>query len=259
MECPYWNTAAIAMTRDNLARVIPARDVTPAKTLEIAMRLRIILRYARPNRPKEKQTRTKARGGCEESGLSIIDYLRTSAEVIEKSATSEIAEASEKAIVWMTEAAGNNAPILVCGNGGSAADAMHITGELVGRFLKERKALNCICLSANPAILTAWSNDYEYETVFSRQVEAHGAAGGVVIGLSTSGNSANVVNAFTEARRAGMKTIGLTGEGGGRMAEHSDALIAVPSKSTPLIQQVHICLYHYLCEQVEARVFADAS
>lgn len=190
--------------------------------------------------------------------MTLIDYLRLSAEVIEKSATNEIATATEKSIGWMVEAAAKGAPILVCGNGGSAADAMHITGELVGRFLRERKALNCICLSANPAILTAWSNDYEYDTVFARQVEAHAAEGGVIIGLSTSGNSANVVNAFAEARRAGMKTIGLTGEGGGRMAGVCDALIAVPSRSTPMIQQVHICLYHYLCEQVEARIFPDA-
>jgi D-sedoheptulose 7-phosphate isomerase len=142
--------------------------------------------------------------------------------------------------------------LLVCGNGGSAADAMHITGELVGRFLLERKALNAICLASNTAVLTAWANDYTYEEVFSRQVEAYGQAGGVLIGLSTSGNSANVIAAFKQAHAAGMKTIGLTGEGGGKLGPLSDYLFAVPSRSTPLIQQAHICLYHYLCQAIEA-------
>jgi D-sedoheptulose 7-phosphate isomerase len=147
-----------------------------------------------------------------------------------------------------------NRPLLVCGNGGSASDAMHIAGELVGRFLKERRALNCICLSSNPSVLTAWSNDYSFETVFSRQVEAYGRDGGVLWGISTSGNSANVVEAFRVAKGLGMTTIGLTGEGGGRMAEFTDILVDAPSRSTPMIQQIHICLYHYICEQVEARL-----
>lgn len=143
-------------------------------------------------------------------------------------------------------------PLLVCGNGGSAADAQHIVGEMVGRFLKERRALKAICLSSNPAVLTAWSNDYSFETVFSRQVEAYGEAGAVILGLSTSGNSANVVRAFEVARQAGMTTIALTGEGGGKLAPLSDYLFAVPSRSTPAIQQVHLCLYHYFCAGVEA-------
>jgi D-sedoheptulose 7-phosphate isomerase len=103
-------------------------------------------------------------------------------------------------------------------------------------------------------VLTAWSNDYSFETVFSRQVEAYGAAGGVILGISTSGNSTNVVEAFRVAKQMGMTTIGLTGEGGGKIAELADVLVDVPSRSTPLIQQVHICLYHHICEQVEARL-----
>ena len=146
--------------------------------------------------------------------------------------------------------------MLVCGNGGSASDAMHIAGELVGRFLKERKALNCVCLSSNPSVLTAWSNDYSYDTVFSRQTEAYGAPGGVILGISTSGNSRNVIEAFRVAKDMEMITIGLTGEGGGKMAEVTDILVEVPSRSTPMIQQVHICLYHHICEQVEARLAA---
>nr|WP_044553798.1 SIS domain-containing protein [Azospirillum lipoferum] len=160
----------------------------------------------------------------------------------------------EAAVTAVTAALGANKALLVCGNGGSASDAMHITGELVGRFLKERRGLKAICLSSNPAVLTAWSNDYSYDTVFSRQTEAYGEPGGVILGISTSGNSRNVIAAFEVAKSLGMTTIALTGEGGGKMAGLSDILLDVPSRSTPLIQQVHICLYHYLCEQVEARL-----
>ena len=145
-------------------------------------------------------------------------------------------------------------PLLVCGNGGSASDAMHIAGELVGRYTKERKALNCICLSADPVVLTALSNDYGYETVFSRQVEAHGRADGVLLGLSTSGNSMNVVKAFENAKKIGMTTIAMTGEGGGKLAAVSDILIDVPSRRTPEIQQIHVCVYHYICGMIEARI-----
>ncbi|WP_135470556.1 D-sedoheptulose-7-phosphate isomerase [Crenalkalicoccus roseus] len=143
-------------------------------------------------------------------------------------------------------------PLLVCGNGGSAADAQHIVGELVGRFLAERRALRAICLSSNPAVLTAWSNDYGYDSVFSRQVEAYGEPGGVLLGLSTSGNSRNVVLALEAARARGMRTIGLTGEGGGAMRPLCDHLLAVPSRFTPAVQQVHLCLYHCFCARVEA-------
>lgn len=144
-------------------------------------------------------------------------------------------------------------PLLVCGNGGSAADAQHIAGELVGRFLKERKALNVRALSADTSILTAWANDYSYETVFSRQVEAYGTAGGVLLAISTSGNSKNVLAAAEQARAMSMSVIGLTGEGGGRLAPLCDVLLDVPSRSTPRIQEMHLMLYHYLCEAIEAR------
>ena len=187
--------------------------------------------------------------------MSIASYLETSEKVLAAARSHAGVARADEAVDALVGALVAAKPVLVCGNGGSASDAMHITGELVGRFLKERRALNCICLSSNPAVLTAWSNDYDFETVFARQVEAYGAAGGVIIGLSTSGNSGNVIAAFAKAREAGMKTIGLTGEGGGRMAEVSDILIDVPTRLTPLIQQVHICLYHYICEQVEARLF----
>jgi D-sedoheptulose 7-phosphate isomerase len=144
-----------------------------------------------------------------------------------------------------------NRPLLVCGNGGSAADAQHITGELVARFLKERRACKAICLASNPTIITAWSNDYEYETVFARQVEAYGEPGGILVALSTSGNSINVVRALEAARKIDMINIGFTGNGGGQMAALCDYLLAVPSRFTPTIQQVHAALYHYFCAKIE--------
>lgn len=160
------------------------------------------------------------------------------------------------AVAATVAALGAGRSLLVCGNGGSAADAQHIVCELAGRFLAERRALRAICLSANAATLTALGNDYGYGRVFSRQVEAYGEPGGVLLALSTSGNSANLVAALETARGLGLATIGFTGEGGGRMAPLCDHLIAVPSRFTPAIQQVHLCLYHHFCAAVERAVLA---
>ena len=183
--------------------------------------------------------------------MSLAAYFAESARILNLArqtwSESLITEALGACITALRE----HRPVLVCGNGGSAADAMHLTAELVGRFLLRRQALKVICLSSNPALLTAWANDYTYDTVFSRQVEAYGEPGAVLIGISTSGNSQNVVTAFERARAMNMKTIALTGEGGGRLSALSDHLFAVPSPSTPLIQQTHICLYHYLCGAIE--------
>jgi D-sedoheptulose 7-phosphate isomerase len=163
-------------------------------------------------------------------------------------------EALEKATDLCVDALKAGKPLLVCGNGGSASDAMHIAGELVARFLKERKGLNCICLSSNPAMITAWANDYDYDSVFARQVEAYGQGGGVLLAISTSGNSKNVLQAAQKAKAMGLAVIGLTGGGGGKLAPLCDVLLDAPSTFTPMIQQVHLCLYHYLCEQIEARM-----
>ncbi len=182
-------------------------------------------------------------------------YLKSSAELIQATAASLPEHKIADAIDALVKALAAGRSVLVCGNGGSASDAMHIAGELVGRYLKERKALRVICLADNPAMLTAWSNDYGYDTVFARQIEGYGEKGGVLLGLSTSGNSPSVVKAFEAARALGMTTIALTGQGGGKLAPLSDHLLAVPSRITPMIQQVHICLYHYICEQIEARLF----
>lgn len=186
--------------------------------------------------------------------VGITIYLREAARLLEAMAVSSSPARVEEAVDIIVAALGGGLPLLVCGNGGSASDAMHITGELVGRFLKERKALNCICLASDVAVITAWSNDYSYETVFSRQVEAYAKKGGILLGISTSGNSINIVKAFETARGLGVRTIALTGEGGGKLAALSDVLVDVPSRHTPNVQQAHVCLYHYICEKVEARL-----
>lgn len=189
----------------------------------------------------------------DESSLSSISAWLADAQTLLQTCQSAALDATMQAAVTATVAAINaNKPLLVCGNGGSAADAAHIVGELVGRFLKERRPIKAICLTSNHAVLTAWSNDYSFDSVFARQVEAYAEPGGVLLGLSTSGNSRNVLQAFEVAKAHGMITIGLTGEGGGKMASLCDYLFAVPSRSTPAIQQVHLCLYHYFCAAVEA-------
>lgn len=185
--------------------------------------------------------------------MKLRDYLTESSAVLTASADVVSQEVMDGAIDAVVTALKSGRPLLVCGNGGSAADAMHITGELVGRFLLERRALKTICLSDNPAVLTAWSNDYSYDTVFSRQVEAYGEPGAIILGVSTSGASKNVIAAFQQAKKMGMTTIALTGEGGGELGRLADYLLAVPSRCTPFVQQVHICLYHYLCAQIEER------
>jgi D-sedoheptulose 7-phosphate isomerase len=157
-----------------------------------------------------------------------------------------------RAVDLLVERLGAGNKLLVCGNGGSAADAMHICTELVGRFFQERQALPAIALSTDPTFLTAWSNDYTYESVFSRQVGALAKRGDVVWGISTSGKSKNVVAALKTAHELGASTIALTGQGGGAMAEYADVLLAVPLSVTPRIQEVHTVTYHIICEAVEA-------
>ena len=186
--------------------------------------------------------------------MTLESYLAESAALLSAAGKSITQAQVESAAGTVVAALSQKKPLLICGNGGSAADAMHITGELVGRFLKDRVALKAYCLSCNPAVLTAWSNDASFETVFSRQVEAYGEEGGVLIGLSTSGTSPNVVAAFEQARKMNMRTIALTGQHTAALAPVSDHLLAVPSRFTPYIQQVHLCLYHYLCMKIEERV-----
>ncbi|MCL2469770.1 MAG: SIS domain-containing protein [Alphaproteobacteria bacterium] len=187
---------------------------------------------------------------------SFKDYLQAAAQTINQAAQDPLAQAMEKAIALCCGALDQNQPLLVCGNGGSAADAMHFSAELVARFLKDRKGLPCICLASNPAMLTAWANDVDFETVFARQVEAFGQSGGVLIALSTSGKSKNIIRAAQQAKAMGLGVIALTGAGGGDLAALADVLLQAPSTHTPLIQQVHLCFYHYLCARIEERYAA---
>lgn len=161
----------------------------------------------------------------------------------------------ERAIDLLSHCFQAGGKLLVFGNGGSSADAQHICGELLGRFMLARKGLPAIALSSNQAVLTAWSNDYAFETVFARQVEALGRPGDIAWGISTSGNSPNVVEAVKTARELGLATLGLTGRGGGRMAPWCDVLLAAPVVETPRIQEIHLVTYHAICGGVESRIF----
>ena len=147
--------------------------------------------------------------------------------------------------------------VILFGNGGSAADAQHIACELVGRFALKRRAFPAIALTTNTSTLTAIANDYGYNSVFSRQVEALVGEKDVVIGISTSGDSPNVVEAIEMAKVKGARTIGLTGGGGGKLAKVADMALVVPSDSTPRIQEVHITIGHIICELVEKELSSD--
>jgi D-sedoheptulose 7-phosphate isomerase len=147
--------------------------------------------------------------------------------------------------------------LLLCGNGGSAADAQHIAAEFVSRFRRERRGLPAIALTTDTSILTAISNDYGYERVFARQVEALGRPGDMVIGISTSGISASVIAAMRAARNGGMATVGFTGASGGTLVDHVDLCLCVPSHNTARIQEVHITVAHVVCEIVERTLFEE--
>ncbi|MGH9527842.1 MAG: D-sedoheptulose-7-phosphate isomerase [Terriglobales bacterium] len=141
------------------------------------------------------------------------------------------------------------------GNGGSAADAQHLAAEFLGRYLQERPALPALALAVNTSTVTAIGNDYGYEQVFARQIAAWARPGDVAVGISTSGNSANVIAAIQAAQERGARTIALTGEGGGKLAAVAEILLAVPSRETPRIQECHILMGHALCQAVESALF----
>lgn len=191
--------------------------------------------------------------------MSVIRIFEQTARNFDALCATAYPSQVERAIDLLVERLSAGNKLLVCGNGGSAADAMHIAAELVGRFLEDRRPFPAIALTANSPIITALGNDYSYDTVFSRQVEALAQAGDLVWGISTSGNSKNVIEALRVARSKNARTIGLTGNGGGAMAEHSDVLMAVPLSDTPRIQEVHLATYHAICEAVEARLCQPSS
>ena len=203
-------------------------------------------------RPVRFSEQAYARGACnmtDEIRQRFDDAART-IQATGQALAGEIARAAE----LIVESYRSGGGVLLFGNGGSAADAQHVAGELVGRFLRERPGLRAIALTADAAVMTSLANDYGFEAVFARQIEAHGRPGDVAIGISTSGNSPNVVAGLREARRLGLATIALTGAGGGACAEQADILLAVPDKHTPRIQQAQQVVYHVLCELVERAV-----
>ena len=160
-----------------------------------------------------------------------------------------------KAADAMVKALKSGHRVLWCGNGGSAADAQHLAAELSGRFYYDRPPLNSEALHCNTSYLTAVANDYGYDLIYSRMIDGACKKGDILVGISTSGNSRNIVNAFDKARQLGVTTIALTGEGGGQMGEMADILLNVPSADTPRIQEAHIMIGHIICEIVEATLY----
>jgi D-sedoheptulose 7-phosphate isomerase len=178
----------------------------------------------------------------------VIDFIEDNLVGEISSAATAIAEALQR---------GNK--ILIMGNGGSAADAQHMAAEIVGRFRLERKGLPAIALTTDTSILTSVGNDYGFESVFSRQVEALAAAGDLVIGISTSGNSPNVKKALVQARETGCRTIGLLGKDGGAIKDYVDMALTVSANDTPRIQEGHITIIHIICDLVERKLFPGKS
>ena len=188
----------------------------------------------------------------------IRQRLKESAALKERVAreNAEVIDAMARAMISVLKKGGK---ILLCGNGGSAADAQHIAAELVVRLYKlERKALPVLSLATNTSALTAEGNDHGFETIFSRQVEAFGGPGDLLIAISTSGNSSNVFRAAEQARKQRMTVIGMTGERGGRLAKLTDLLFAVPAKHAARVQEVHITAGHIACELVERSLFGES-
>lgn len=165
--------------------------------------------------------------------------------------------AVQQCIDVITQAFDNGNKVLFCGNGGSAADAQHLAAEFSGRFYKDRKALPSEALHCNTSYLTAVANDYSFDVIYARLIDGIGNAGDVLVGLSTSGNSANIVRAFETARSKRMITIGLTGATGGTLKAWSDILLNIPSTDTPRIQECHIMLGHIICQLVEENLFGN--
>lgn len=158
----------------------------------------------------------------------------------------------------MINSLANGGKLLICGNGGSAADSQHFAAELIGRFLREREPLPAIALTTDTSILTAVGNDYSYDDIFKKQVQALGSKKDVLIGLSTSGNSQNVLNAMSVASEKGMTTIGLTGKGGGTLATQADFSLIMPSDLSGRIQEGHITIIHIWCDLIESTLFPNA-
>ncbi|HNY62792.1 MAG TPA: D-sedoheptulose 7-phosphate isomerase [Bacteroidales bacterium] len=182
----------------------------------------------------------------------INDSIEVKKEILN---SDKLLKSIENAAEIIIEAYRNKKKVLFCGNGGSAADAQHLAAELSGRFYYDRPPLAAEALHVNTSYMTAVANDYSYDEVFARYIAGVGNHGDILVGLSTSGNSKNVIKAIEQAQRLGMKTVSLTGSTGGKMKDLSDILINVPSNDTPRIQESHIMIGHIICEIVESTLF----
>ena len=180
----------------------------------------------------------------------IQKELHSHKETIEKTIDIMVPDIQEASTLMVNTLKGGG-KVLLCGNGGSAADAQHIAAELTGRYKSERKGLPAIALTTDTSALTAISNDYGYDRVFDRQVEALANKGDLLIGISTSGNSQNIISALTSAKAAGCQTLGFSGREGGKMNKVCDINLVVPSTDTPRIQEMHILIGHILCQAVD--------
>lgn len=190
---------------------------------------------------------------------SIQDIIQASIDTKSKIlANSEIIDTLKQCSEIITEAFKQGKKVLFCGNGGSAADAQHLAAEFSGRFYIDRQALPAEALHCNTSYMTAVANDYSYDVVYARMIQGIGNPGDIVVGLSTSGNSKNIVEAFKTAKTKNMITIGLTGESGGLMKPISDFCLAAPSADTPRIQEAHIMMGHIICQLVEEMYFGHA-
>ena len=176
----------------------------------------------------------------------FIESIEVKSEVL-KTLTPKIEEATKA----MISALKNGKKLLICGNGGSAADSQHFSAELISRYKKERASIPAIALTTDTSIITAIGNDYSFDKIFSRQVEGLGQAGDIFVGISTSGNSKDVIEAINSAKTKGLMTISLLGNDGGKIAPLSDISIVIPSKNTPRIQESHSLIIHILCGLIE--------
>lgn len=182
--------------------------------------------------------------------------LREGARVLEECC--HLAERIAQAAEMVASALGDGCKLLLFGNGGSAADCQHIAAEIVGRFKADRQALPAVALTTDTSVLTAVANDYGFEAVFTRQIEALGQPGDVALALSTSGQSQNIIAAVKKCRQLGIKTIALTGADGQELGQQADLCIAVPHQATSIIQQAHMAIGHFICEVVERQLCSDA-
>jgi D-sedoheptulose 7-phosphate isomerase len=190
----------------------------------------------------------------------IIGIIKASIDTKEQVLKNELLlQTIETCVDKIVTAFNNGNKVLFCGNGGSAADAQHLAAEFSGRFYTDRKALPAEALHCNTSYLTAVGNDYSFDVIYSRIIDGIGQPGDVLVGLSTSGNSKNIIKAFETAKQIGVITIGFTGATGGQLKPVSDHLINVPSTDTPRIQESHILIGHIICQLVEERIFKTAN